>query len=78
MVVYRLRNYAHFLAATHPFIAATVAKLYMDQVFKLHGMPLDVISDQESAFISSLLPELMKQIKHMDRQKWLIEVWNVT
>ncbi|KAK9692323.1 hypothetical protein RND81_09G256400 [Saponaria officinalis] len=37
VVVDRLSKYAHFLLLSHPFDAKTVAKVYFDQVFKLHG-----------------------------------------
>jgi hypothetical protein len=42
VVVYRLYKYDHFCALQHPFIASTVAQLFMDHIFKLHGMPHDL------------------------------------
>ncbi|KAL0373662.1 UNVERIFIED_CONTAM: Transposon Tf2-11 polyprotein [Sesamum radiatum] len=39
-VVDRLTKYAHFLPLTHPFSAEQVAKVFLDNVYKLHGLPL--------------------------------------
>lgn len=39
VVVDRLSKNAHFLPLSHPYTAIEVAQIYMDNVFKLHGMP---------------------------------------
>jgi hypothetical protein len=39
VVVYRLSKYSYFCALQHPFTATTVAQIFMDNIFKLHGMP---------------------------------------
>jgi len=35
----RLSKYAYFLALSDPFSVATVAQLYSEHIFKLHGFP---------------------------------------
>lgn len=40
-----LANYAPFMALSHPFIALVVAKLFIDVVHKLQGLPLSIVSE---------------------------------
>jgi hypothetical protein len=39
VMVYRFSKYAHFAALKHPFTAPVVAKVVLDTVVRLHGMP---------------------------------------
>jgi hypothetical protein len=47
VVVDRLTKYAHFLPLSHPFTAQTVAQLFMDNIFKLHGLPVAIVTDRD-------------------------------
>jgi hypothetical protein len=61
MVVFdHLSKYAHLYALQHPFIASTMAQIFMDHVFKLHGMSHSIVSDRDPTFTSNFLQELFK------------------
>ncbi|XP_039023154.1 uncharacterized protein LOC120155744 [Hibiscus syriacus] len=62
VVVDKFTKYSHFLALSHPYTAADVAKLYLDTVYKLHGQPKMAISDRDKTFTSLFWRELMKQL----------------
>lgn len=60
VVVHKFSKYAHFLQLSHPFSALKVAKLYLDNIYKLHGMPQAIISDRDRIFTSQLWQELFR------------------
>jgi hypothetical protein len=62
VVVDRLTKYAHFLPLHHPYTAKTVAKVYVDQIVKLHGVPLSIISDRDRIFTSAFWKELIAAV----------------
>lgn len=58
VVVDRFSKYAHFLALPHPYTSVSVAKLFFDNIFKLHGLPETIVSDRDVTFTSSFWKEL--------------------
>jgi transposase InsO family protein len=62
-VVDKFSKYAHFIPLKHPFTAFQVALAFMDNVFKLRGLPEALISDRDKIFTSSLWKELFKLTK---------------
>jgi hypothetical protein len=54
VVVDSFTKYAHFIPLRHPFTTAGVAKIFMNNIYKLHGMLLSIISDRDRIFTSNL------------------------
>lgn len=52
VVVDKFSRYAHFIPLAHPFSAADVAVAFMDNVYKLHSLPEQIISDRDRVFNS--------------------------
>jgi hypothetical protein len=50
VVADKLSKFTHFIPLRHPFTAAIVARLFMDNIYRLHGMPLAIISDRDRIF----------------------------
>lgn len=60
VVVDKFSKYAHVISLTHPFTALAMAKLFLDNIYKLHGLPSAIISDRDKIFTSTLWKELFK------------------
>jgi len=62
VVVDRLSKMAHFLATTTNASAPQTAKLFFDQVFRLHGIPASIVSDRDPKFTSQFWRALHKEM----------------
>jgi hypothetical protein len=60
VIVDRLTKYAHFIPLKHPYTAEKLAQVFMNQLFKLHGMPQLIISYRDSTFTSKFWTEVFK------------------
>ena len=54
VVVDRLTKYTHFILLTHPYSVQNVARPFLDVIYKLHGMPQEIILDRDKIFISQV------------------------
>ena len=60
VVVDHLSKYAHFCTLQHPFTTYMVAQIFMDKVFKFHGMLHSIVSDRDPTFTNNFWQELFK------------------
>ena len=60
VVVDHLSKYAHLCALQHPFTACKVDQVFMDNIFKLHGIPHSIVSDRDPTFTNNFWQELFK------------------
>ena len=63
VIVDRFTKYGHFLAVTHPFTAKDIAKLFLEHVYKFHGLPSFIVTDRDEVFTSLLWKELFKLLR---------------
>lgn len=62
VVVDRLTKYAHFIPLSHPYSASSVAQAFMDNIYKIHGLPADIVSDRDPIFTSTFWSELLLKL----------------
>lgn len=54
VVVDRFTKYSDFIALSHPFTIQHAVKVFIDNVFKHHGLPSVIITDKDRIFTSHL------------------------
>jgi transposase InsO family protein len=62
VVVDSFTKYGHFISLLHPFIAAGVAKVFLNQIYRLHGLPNAIVSDHDRLFTSHFWQELFRLV----------------
>jgi transposase InsO family protein len=60
VVVDKFTKYGHFIPLLHPYSAASIAQAFLDNIYKLHGMPTAIVSDRDKVFTSKFWQELFK------------------
>ena len=63
VVVDRLTKSAHFLPIKVNFFLERLAKLYIDEIVRLHGIPVSIVSDRDTRFVSQFWRSLHQAMK---------------
>ena len=58
----QLAKMTHFVATTEGTLAEGLARLFRDNVWKLHGLPKSVVSDRGPQFAVELTKELNRML----------------
>ena len=62
VIVDRLTNSAHFITVRIDYSMDRLAELYMDEIVRLHGVPLSIVSDRDPRFTSRFWKELQSAL----------------
>ncbi|KAL0297604.1 UNVERIFIED_CONTAM: hypothetical protein Sradi_6812500 [Sesamum radiatum] len=80
VVVDRLTKYSHFLAPKHLYTATSIANIFFDNIYKLHGLQVSIVTDKDKPYRQtsvSLLKQLKLSTKYFSPYKVIEEVGRV-
>ena len=60
VVISQLTKMTHFVPCNKSIIGEEAARLFLENIYKYHGLPNDIISDQGTRFISKFWQSLFK------------------
>ena len=63
VVVDRLTKFAHFIPIKHPYTAVSIAKVFLEHIVKMHGLPKSIVTDRDTIFVTNFWKELFKLYK---------------
>jgi hypothetical protein len=52
-VIDKFTKYDHLIALSHPFKATGVAQAFLDNIYHLHGLPSQIITNRDQIFTSN-------------------------
>ena len=62
VIVDRLTKSAHFLPVRTKFSLDRLANLYINEIVRLHGVPVTIVSDRDPRFTSRFWPKLQNAL----------------
>ena len=60
VVIDHMSKYVHFVALSQPYTVAT-PQHFMDQIYKLHGALVEIISDRDPVYVSNFWKEFLRR-----------------
>ena len=58
VVVDKLNKVSHFIPIKSTCMAIDISRIFMKEIFRLHGMPKEIISDRDTKFTSNFWKSL--------------------
>lgn len=62
VIVDKFSKYSHFIPIRHPYTAKRIAEIFLDQFYRLHSMPLAIVSDRDLVFTSAFWQEFFRSL----------------
>ena len=62
MIVDKLTKSAHFIPVRMDYSMDRLAELYVEEIVRLHGVPLSIVSDRDPSFTSRFWKELQSAL----------------
>jgi Integrase zinc binding domain/RNase H-like domain found in reverse transcriptase/Integrase core domain len=62
VVIDKFTKYYHLITLAHPFKASDVAQLFLDSIYRLHGLLMKIITDRDPVFTSVFWKEIMGKL----------------
>lgn len=53
-----MNKHTHFTSLSYPYITMAMAQVFLDQIYRLYGLPKSITSDRDPIFVSKLWKEL--------------------
>ena len=60
VIVDHLSKYAYFVTLTHPFIVIIMAQVFLNTIYRLHGVPNSIVSVKDNVFLNTFWNELFR------------------
>jgi transposase InsO family protein len=62
VIVDRFTKYVYFITLAHPFTVEEVAKIFLDHIYKFHGLPATILTNRDKLFTSLFWRELFRHL----------------